>query len=278
MEPHQLTQVNDSQRLLRLRIQQLSSHQRTLAQRSRALRETARAQLFASRRYGSGGLELIHKREVYDVPLNEALPTVFYGNLVEQLETRAQSYVEQMGALEQALVARVEALQQGNEKEDIGRIHRVVLNQQEALDRMTQRAGVLHREIELLRARYIGARGVSPAVFDEEERREALRLRKKQLLVKDAMAAMSRQGLGEGNTIVPPQQAAPSTGFGSSAGQNTLGSFGAPQASPVSTNAFTTPSVSFGGALGGFMGPPAPAGGGDANKLNRKKGLSGRKF
>jgi hypothetical protein len=277
-EPHHMHEVSSAQKELRLKSRFLKIKQERCMKQGKSLRETARTHLFASRRYGNGGMEQIHKREVYDVPLNEALPTDFYCELLRDFEARAQTHGGQVSAVEKDLSVLLQ--NHGRRRQDESAINRetvmrVIRNQQEAIERLGALVGRLHRDTEGVKQEYLTMRQVSGSVFDEEDRAEALQQRRKEQQLREAV--MARAVSEQAKPSLPAQPSQVQFGM---LQQTTFPS--TPQASTFTTINPTTSSSSWGASpsmasggtpssgqavsFGGFSG--IASSGGLSNALN----------
>ena len=312
----QLKEVQASQKRLQLRVKNLKIRQKEQLREGavmsistilmtvligKVLREQARAHLFAIRRYGSGGMDQIRKREVYDVPLNEKLPTEFYSQLVDDLEAKSKLCIQQIIAVEQEMKLMMKARTNPSRSTPKEAILQIIRNQQSVIERLTTTIQRIHREIDMAKVKFITVRAIDSSLFDQEEKYEALNQRRKEQQLKEALAACKQpQPQSQQN----PTSQQPSTG--QQMGTATLGSitgstgggpfstegnafssaptFGQPASTALTTFSGTSPST-----FGGFssstplnsMSMPSLTGGSESlvqAKMNRKKGASSRKY
>lgn len=172
---------------------------------------------FALRRYGSGGVEQILKRELFDIPLNESLPIAFYSDFVKEMEEKEKLLLETISSLEIEFSRKQKALQR--EEFSSGgvasaqRIFSVIRNQQEAIDRIGKLVILNHSNVLNMREKFLQIKRLDASVFEEEDRLLALQQKRKEVQLKEALrASQSSSSSAPSNGQLPPQQQqAPST-------------------------------------------------------------------
>lgn len=131
----------------------------------------------------------IQKREVYDVPLNEKLPTAFYYDLIEKFEGKAKIYIDQIAMLERDMKAILDAKSKPKDLSAKEGILQILRNHQGAIERLSSAVQRVHREIEGIKVHCIAVYGLKSDVFEQDEKLEALCRRKKENQLREALAA-----------------------------------------------------------------------------------------
>ena len=261
-------------------------------------------------------MDQIQKREVYDVPLNEKLPTVFYSELIEKFEAKSKAYMDQIAVLERDLKTALYAKSNPTELSPIEGILQIVRNHQFAIERLSSTILRVHHEIERMKVHCIANYGIKADVFSQDDKLDALHRRKVENQLKEALAASKptqpAQPAQQAQSVqphvqnpsgqAPTAQAAPATGFMTGVSNmftsNTAPSsnitFGQPSSTALTTFNQPFPSAvsgSFGSSgpssFGGFLGStnstsmPSLTSGNESlvqAKMNRKKGSLSRKY